>query len=187
MIRATGIGHACAAARRPPNTPLPWTTGAAILGCYLVFRWLGSRTDHMMSAWSSTFAAIVASLLTVVCQPTAKGTSNGVDVPKHAVLVHLRLSNDAFGTREEMQSIHALSDRLEAKIIDAQAGEFDGDEFGQGECVLFMYGPNADTLFAAIESELRASPLSRGGWAIKRYGPADDATAEEVRIELDAR
>jgi hypothetical protein len=105
---------------------------------------------------------------------------------EHAVLVHLKLSNEASGTQKEAEAIHALSDRLEARILEAGAGEFDGDEFGQGECTLYMYGPDADALFRAIEPELRASPLTRRGSVTKRYGAADDPAAREVRVSLDA-
>lgn len=32
-----------------------------------------------------------------------------------------------------------------------------------------MYGPDADQLFAVVEPIPRATPLARGGFAIKRY------------------
>jgi len=60
---------------------------------------------------------------------------------------------------------------LDQMIRSSGAGEFDGDEFGEGACTLFMYGPDADLLFRAVEPALRSSPLVRGGRAIKRYGP----------------
>ena len=103
---------------------------------------------------------------------------------EHAVLAYLKLSDAEFGTADERDSIHALSDRLEEAISDAGAGEFDGDEFGDGQCILFMYGPDADAIFSAIERILRESPHSRGGYVIKRYGEATDPTAKEVRVDL---
>ncbi len=103
---------------------------------------------------------------------------------EHAVLVYLKLSNEHLGTSDEVDDVHELSDRLEEAIEAAEAGEFDGDEFGEGQCTLFMYGPDADALFAAIEPTLRGSPLSRGGYAIKRYGDPDDPDAKEVRVDL---
>jgi len=110
--------------------------------------------------------------------------SDDVQAPEHAVLVHLKLSDAALGTAPEREAIHDLEHRLEAAIATARVGELDGDEFGEGECTLFMYGPDADSLFAAIEQELRISPLSAGGWVIKRYGPASDPASAEVRLEL---
>jgi hypothetical protein len=103
---------------------------------------------------------------------------------EHAVLVHLRLSDDQFGASAQRDSIHELATELEHQIERARAGEFDGDEFGDGECTLFMYGPDADRLFAVIEEPLRASVLARGGFVIKRYGAAADSSVREVRVEL---
>lgn len=90
---------------------------------------------------------------------------------EHCVKVVLKLSDDEHGTSEERDSIHGLSDALEASIEEYDAGEFDGDEFGGGECTLYMYGTDADRLFEAIRRPLFASPLARGGHVIKRYGP----------------
>jgi len=103
---------------------------------------------------------------------------------EHSVIVHLRLSDNEFGTTEERDSIHGLTSELERRIDKAAVGEFDGDEFGGGECTLFMYGPDAERLFAAIEEPLRASAHARGGIVIKRCGPIEDSSAREVRIEL---
>ena len=103
---------------------------------------------------------------------------------EHSVIVHLRLSDNEFGTTEERDSIHGLTSELERRIDKAAVGEFDGDEFGGGECTLFMYGPDAERLFAAIEEPLRASAHARRGIVIKRYGPIEDSSAREVRIEL---
>jgi hypothetical protein len=105
-------------------------------------------------------------------------------LPEHAVIAHLKLSDDAFGSGDEAEAMHQLSDRL-AEVIEAKSvGEFDGDEFGEGECVLYMYGPDADALFSAIEPVLRCSPLAKGGRVIKRYGEASDRAAKEVSILL---
>ncbi len=102
----------------------------------------------------------------------------------HAVIVHLVLSDSDFGTEDERARVHELSDRIEAEINLSGVGEFDGDEFGAGECTLYMYGPDADALFDAIEPVLRGSTLSSRGYAIKRYGDAEDPDAREVRVDL---
>lgn len=103
---------------------------------------------------------------------------------EHAVMVHLRLSGDGFGTADEHYGIYRLSDELAAAIACEGFGEFDGDEYGEGECVLFMYGRDADALFAAVEPLLRASSLTDGAYVIKRYGEVGDPNAREVRIDL---
>lgn len=103
---------------------------------------------------------------------------------EHAVIAYLELSNDGFGTREDVEAIHELSDQLETAIEENETGEFDGDCFGEGECILYMYGPDADALFAVIEPVLRASPLAEGARVIKRYGDVSDLHAKEVSILL---
>jgi len=65
----------------------------------------------------------------------------------------------------------------------AQASSM-GMKFGEGECVLYMYGPDADALFSAIEPVLRSSPLTKGGRLVMRYGEASDRNAKEVSILL---
>ena len=103
---------------------------------------------------------------------------------EHRVIAYLNLSDDAFGTEEERESIHELSRRLEEQINAQEVGEFDGDEFGEGHCTLFMYGPDADALYSVIEPILRESALSMGGHITKRHGKATDPDAKEVRIDL---
>lgn len=103
---------------------------------------------------------------------------------EHAVIVHLRLSDATFGTPAERTACHDLEHLLESLVANSGVGELDGDEFGGGECTIFLYGRDADALFAAIEGQLRASPLSRGGRALKRYGAASDPNAKEVQVSL---
>jgi hypothetical protein len=101
---------------------------------------------------------------------------------EQAVIVHLPLSDDGFGAFGEHQALYALQDQMTVAIHRAAAGEFDGDEFGEGECVLFMYGPDADKLFAAVAPLLASSALARGGYAIKRYGTAEDVEVRRIRV-----
>lgn len=131
------------------------------------------------------FKAAVVLIATVGCVRTDSQESwKNEPLAEHALLVYLKLSDDGIGTFEERNQIQELSDRLEAAIDDHIAGEFDGDEFSEGQCTLFMYGPDADALFAAIEPLLRDSPLSSGGHVIKRYGDVSDANAIEVRVDF---
>ncbi len=98
---------------------------------------------------------------------------------EHAVIVHHR-----FDDMGKVDDFHSLGVELIAAIENADAGEFDGDEFGEGECVFYMYGPDADVLFDAVSPTLRSSPLAGGGYTIKRYGDASDPSAEQSRVEL---
>lgn len=102
----------------------------------------------------------------------------------HAVIVHLRLSADGFGTGADFDAMVELSDRMEEAIEAASVGEFDGNEVGGGECALFMYGPNADRLFDAVAPVLQGHYLARGGYVVKRYGGVNEALVPEVKLPL---
>ena len=101
---------------------------------------------------------------------------------EQAVIVHLRLSDGAFGSCEERRALFDLEEQLESAIAAAGVGEFDGDEFGEGECVLYMYGPQADQLWAVVEPVLGACPCASSGYAIKRYGEATDVSAQVIPV-----
>ena len=123
------------------------------------------------------FAIAVLAILGSACAPGADVSTS----PEHAVLVHLKLSDSGFGTEAEREALFELEQRLERAILAAAVGEFDGNEVGEGLCTLYMYGPNAETLFAAVAPVLHASPLARGATVIKRSGPPG---SPEQRLEL---
>lgn len=102
---------------------------------------------------------------------------------EHAVITRFSITGDEFGEVDEREEILALEDRLIAAIEAAGVGEFDGNEFGGGEAVLFAYGPDADALFGAMEPILREFP-ARPAWCVLRYGEAADPTAVERRVDL---
>ena len=101
---------------------------------------------------------------------------------EQALLVHLMLSQGEHGSADERERISALEGKVEQAINSASAGEFDGSEFGGGECTLYMYGPDADALFDAVAPVLKLSPIAAGGYAIKRYGAAADPKASEAHV-----
>ena len=100
----------------------------------------------------------------------------------HAVIVYLRLKDRGFGSENEREALFALQDQPQAALEQTNAGELDGDLWGEGECIVYLYGPNADHLFEVIEPLLRACGQAQGGYALKQYGDADDWNAREVRV-----
>lgn len=86
------------------------------------------------------------------------------------IAVYFKLSSGEYGTEDERESIHKFTDQLDNALRESGTGIFDGDEFGNGECGLFMYGPDADQLFVVVEPFLRGWEPLKGGYAIKRYG-----------------
>ena len=99
---------------------------------------------------------------------------------EHAVIVHLSVADDS----TELSGFFDLEDRLIAAIEKAKAGEFDGNEVGGGEQVLYMYGPDAERLFAAVRPVLASLPPPAGSYAVLRWGAADDPKAREERRPL---
>ena len=90
--------------------------------------------------------------------------------PKEWLAICVRLTGGEYGSDEERDELRRFSRDLNAEVQMHGAGTYDGDEFGGGEGCLYLYGPNADALFSAIEPLLRSwKPLS-GGYATKRYG-----------------
>ncbi len=105
-------------------------------------------------------------------------------MPDHCVKLYLKLSDTTYGTTAEREKIMEFEDALGDAIDAAHAGEFDGNDFGKGECILYMYGSNADTLFEAIQPVIKANAqMAAGGYAIKRYGPPEDGI-REVKLDL---
>jgi hypothetical protein len=101
---------------------------------------------------------------------------------EQAVIVFLKLSNQQFGAFDEREALFELEDHLADAIAQHNAGEFDGDEIGEGECRIFMYGPNADNLYSSIEPVLKTSTLAAHGYALKRYGEPEDPNVRKVRV-----
>lgn len=97
------------------------------------------------------------------------------------LLVVLRLSNRMMGTAGERRDIEAFADQLEAAIAAAGVGEYDGDEIGGGECILFFCGPDVDALQRVLQPLLKKSPLCRGGHLVRMVA---DATGAPQRTNI---
>lgn len=88
---------------------------------------------------------------------------------EQAVLVYL----DGVSLPEEVYEscdLFTLEDQLEDALRENGAGDFDGDEIGEEGTILFIYGPSAKKILAAIEPVLRSYPLCQNARAVLRYG-----------------
>lgn len=95
------------------------------------------------------------------------------DEPEQDLLVVLKLSNRLMGTAQERMAIEEFADQLEAVVTEAGVGEYDGDELGGGECILFFCGPDIDRLVGVLHPLLKRSPLCRGGHLVRMVADAD--------------
>jgi hypothetical protein len=98
----------------------------------------------------------------------------------HAVIVHFDYGST------DLKPLFELEQRLEAAIAAAVAGEFDGNEVATdgSDGFLYMYGPDADVLFAAVRPVLEACVFMRGARVRVRYGPPSDGVQEVQHVLL---
>lgn len=113
-------------------------------------------------------ALALAVLLTIIGAFKSRRAAKPAE--EQAVILKLKLVSGQMGSDEERQHIHDLEDRLENAIKRSAVGDFDGDEYGDGYCTLYMYGPNAEALFEAIQPALQSYRAAPGSYALKRYG-----------------
>jgi hypothetical protein len=102
-----------------------------------------------------------------------------MSTPEHAVIVQFHYGST------DLSPLFDLEQRLERAIATAKAGEFDGNEIAAdgSDGYLYMYGPDADRLFAAVRATLEATDFMRGARVRLRYGPPDDGV-RETEIDL---
>lgn len=99
---------------------------------------------------------------------------------EHDVLIRLRLSNRQMGRAEEREGIEQLGEELEAAVLAAGVGEYDGDEIGGGEAILFFAGKSADALLAVLTPLLKRNAYGRTARATLQRG--SDADPEDVTL-----
>jgi len=83
------------------------------------------------------------------------------------------LSEEPFGSERECDAIADLAGLLLQTITDHGVGSSTAMESGEGRCMLFMYGPDADRLFA-VSADIEGCPVARAALrsAIRRHeGP----------------
>jgi hypothetical protein len=102
-------------------------------------------------------------------------------VEEQAVIVRFGYAADSLGP------LHGLEQRLEAAVADAGVGELDGNDIAPdlSDGTLYLYGPDADALFAVARPLLAGAGCLRAASVTLRYGPPEDGVPERV-VSLDA-
>jgi hypothetical protein len=95
---------------------------------------------------------------------------------QHCVRVIFKYGHD------DWDPLFELEEALMAAVEQSGMGEFDGNEIAMDNstCEYFMYGPNADDLFAVVRPILETSSIVVEGVATLRYGGVD----EEARVSV---
>ncbi|QHL89163.1 hypothetical protein GU926_17680 [Nibribacter ruber] len=99
--------------------------------------------------------------------------------PEHAVIVRFD-----YGIKG-LDALHGLEKKLEKVIKEKNVGEYDGHEIAvdYSDGLLYMYGPNAESLFKAVEPTLATTDFMKGAKAKLRFGPPEDGV-KEVEVVL---
>ena len=89
---------------------------------------------------------------------------------------------------DELDELFALDQRLDDAITASQAGVYDGHELqiGGTDARLYMYGPNAETLFKAVQPILKQTDYMKGAVAYLRFGGSLQQNAKTIEVELQA-
>ena len=108
---------------------------------------------------------------------------------QHSVVVQFYDFADKFWTEgsQSLDALYALEDELIEALNGKNVGELDGHEIAidGNDGFLFLYGPDADALFAVIEPILRKSPVMPGADATLRYGDPDTADLKQKLVSID--
>jgi hypothetical protein len=98
--------------------------------------------------------------------------------PDQAVIVHFDYGST------DLKPIFELEEQLMAAIAKANVGELDGNEVATdgSDGYLYMYGPDADVLFAAVRPVLEQCAFMRGARVRVRYGPPADGVREVQHV-----
>ncbi|OJW12370.1 MAG: hypothetical protein BGO49_21190 [Planctomycetales bacterium 71-10] len=101
---------------------------------------------------------------------------------EQAVIVQFDYASDS------LDALFEVEERLETAVAAAETGEFDGNEMAVdlSDGSLYLYGPDAEALFASVRPILEAADCLRNVRATLRFGPPEDDTPERVE-EISAR
>ncbi len=99
-----------------------------------------------------------------------------------AVLINIDFGQfEEFGTTKQQSEVRSLEEALR-KVLPERAG-LDGDEFGEGQAIIYLYGPNADEIFNQIEPALKRSEFNHIDITLQ-YGRPDDSKTKDKKFTL---
>ena len=93
-----------------------------------------------------------------------------------SVQVTFELADGKFGSKAERSRIHRFTDKLDEALTKSKVGHFDGDEFGEGKCTLFMYGQDPEAIYRVIEPFVREQQFLRGA-TVELFTPGQTQAA----------
>jgi hypothetical protein len=102
--------------------------------------------------------------------------------PEQAVVVHFDYGS------ADWKPFFAFEKLLEDAINKSGAGDYDGNELAVdgSDGSLYMYGPDADKLFAVAKPILLSTSLLKNVTVTLRYGSVKDKLARVVKVRLSS-
>ena len=101
---------------------------------------------------------------------------------EQALIITIPLHSGKEGSAEERKRLFALEDQLSAAIKESGAGEYDGNEIGEGIFRMYIYGPSAERLFSVVRPILKKFHPPAGSYLVKRYGKPG---SKQDRVAID--
>ena len=102
---------------------------------------------------------------------------------EQALIITIPLRSGKAGNADELKRLHVLEDQLNLAIKDSKAGQYDGDDVGEGVFTIYIYGPSAERLFAVVRPILKRFRPPTGSFLIKRYGKPG---SKQDRVAIDS-
>jgi hypothetical protein len=124
---------------------------------------------------------VLLAVLTMVGVRTSASDAKA-SAAEQAVIVHFDYGNS------DWKPFFAFEKTLEGAINKSGAGDYDGNELAVdgSDGSLYMYGPDADKLFAVAKPILLSTTLLQNVTVTLRYGSVNDKAARMVKVRLSS-
>jgi hypothetical protein len=97
------------------------------------------------------------------------------------VVVRFQLSGDMFGEESERAYCLQLEDKITAEIDKLKIGQWDGHEFGCGECNLYFQCIDVDACIPVIQEVLGRERVPTGSYLVS-YPMEHESEGEKIKI-----
>ena len=96
-----------------------------------------------------------------------------------AVIINISLDSfRKFGGVSEHDEVVSLEKKISDQLPTSSG--IDGHEYGEGECVIYVYGPSADLIWKLIKKDINNSPFNHINITLQYGRPDDKSTTEKT-------
>jgi hypothetical protein len=134
-----------------------------------------------MNARTLILLVLLVPVLTLGAWRLLRTPTTASAAEEQALIATIKLRSGEMGSPDERARIVALENQLSDAIKNSATGDFDGDEYGDGVCTIYMYGPSANRLLTVTQPIFKKFRAPTGSYVTKRYGKPG---AKQERISL---